>query len=78
MMAAAVGDSIRSTIGKPKRKSPIERPMEKKEGSVDKIDSRACDQPICGLNLLRVVRLLAEVMETSSRVAQCEGYAAAR
>jgi hypothetical protein len=29
-MTTAVGDSIRSKIGKPKKKTPIKRPVEKK------------------------------------------------
>jgi hypothetical protein len=54
-MTAAVGDSIRSKIGKPKKKSRSSDRREK--------DCRAADQRISGRTLGRVARPPAEIME---------------
>jgi hypothetical protein len=54
-VTVAVGDSIRSKIDKPKRKTPVKRPARKRR--------RAADQPIGGRTLIRAARPPAEIME---------------
>jgi hypothetical protein len=54
-MTAAVGDAIRSKIGKPKKKTPVKRPARKRR--------RAADQPIDGRTLIRAARPPAEIIE---------------
>jgi hypothetical protein len=54
-VAAAVGDSVRSKIGKQKRKHRSSDRREK--------DCKAADQPIGGRTLVRAARRLVEIME---------------
>jgi hypothetical protein len=42
-MTAAMGNSIRSKIGKPKKKMPIKRPTEKK--TVERLINGSADEP---------------------------------
>jgi hypothetical protein len=54
-VTAAVGDSIRSKIGKPKKKMSVKRPARKRR--------RAADQPIGRQTLIQAARPPVEIME---------------
>jgi hypothetical protein len=61
---AAVDDSIRSKIGKPKKEITGQAIGGEKERCVDwKKDSRAADQTISGRTLVRVARPPVDIME---------------